>query len=469
MSKMLKAVNIQTEISAGKAIANISSRNKIKSVNISQGLQTKLSVGKPNDKYEQEADTVAEKVMAMSMPGTLQAKFSGNGNRSISAEPVIQMISPFIRIQSQEDKEEEEPVQTKPELHKQVEEEEEPVILKPNLNSEKSDENISEIALIRNTGAGSPLQENTRSFMESRFGASFRNVRIHTDSDAVRMNRSLNAQAFTRGNDIYFNNANYSPDSYTGRKLLAHELTHVLQQNNAVSHKKEDPDIMREVRGMVEPQREGTGLNDREWEIVRGALTNARRMVQRTLTFIRGVHNLLLPGFDPRLHSGRERQALVMVRAHYKNPGPVDGLELQEYFGYINTALNTLGRNSFRKVTDRQANEGSDGDTYAYVRGRDPVIYIAESYFTELAADEEYARPGARVSLGPRLLNDSQKARLLIHETAHFRLGVIHSGGVFGFDIENPVHGLPIRTAAQGLNNAYVYDHFAFCASGSGY
>jgi hypothetical protein len=79
-------------------------------------------------------------------------------------------------------------------------------------------------------GSGSPLPDNTRSFMESRIGADFSGVRVHTGSEAVQMNRELNAQAFTVGREVYFGEGKYSPDSSSGKSLLAHELTHVVQQ-----------------------------------------------------------------------------------------------------------------------------------------------------------------------------------------------------------------------------------------------
>jgi hypothetical protein len=69
--------------------------------------------------------------------------------------------------------------------------------------------------------------------MESRFGTSFSSVRVHTDTAAVQMNRDLSAQAFTHGRDIYMNPERYDPGAEGGKKLLAHELTHVVQQGGA--------------------------------------------------------------------------------------------------------------------------------------------------------------------------------------------------------------------------------------------
>jgi hypothetical protein len=79
---------------------------------------------------------------------------------------------------------------------------------------------------------GSPLDNNSRSFMESRFGYDFSNVKIHTDAIAAKSAQSINALAYTSGNSIVFGEGQYSPNSDSGKRLLAHELTHVVQQNN---------------------------------------------------------------------------------------------------------------------------------------------------------------------------------------------------------------------------------------------
>jgi hypothetical protein len=82
-------------------------------------------------------------------------------------------------------------------------------------------------------GSGSPINVNTRQFMESRMGADFSNVRIHTGNMPEKMNRDISARAFTHGANIYFNRNEYQPESNTGKKLLAHELTHTIQQKGS--------------------------------------------------------------------------------------------------------------------------------------------------------------------------------------------------------------------------------------------
>ena len=81
-------------------------------------------------------------------------------------------------------------------------------------------------------GGGSALDADINSFMRDRFGYNFGSVKSHTDRRSVQLNQNLNARAFTIGNDVYFNQGEYKPYSSEGKHLLAHELTHVVQQNS---------------------------------------------------------------------------------------------------------------------------------------------------------------------------------------------------------------------------------------------
>jgi hypothetical protein len=80
---------------------------------------------------------------------------------------------------------------------------------------------------------GQPLDDTTRTFMEQRFGHDFRSVRIHRDEAATASARSIGAHAYTVGNDIAFQSRLYNPHSTAGRRMLAHELAHVVQQRFA--------------------------------------------------------------------------------------------------------------------------------------------------------------------------------------------------------------------------------------------
>jgi len=149
----------------------------------SSAIQAKLKIGQPGDKYEQEADQV------MGMP-----------------EPLVQ--------RQPEEEEEEETLQSK----------------------ETPDQNYSgvtpdiESRIQSLKRGGKPLPESIRTFFEPRFGVDFSKVRIHTDTQAAENSKALNARAFTVGHNLIFGAGQYTPYSNSGRKLLSHELTHVVQQ-----------------------------------------------------------------------------------------------------------------------------------------------------------------------------------------------------------------------------------------------
>ena len=83
---------------------------------------------------------------------------------------------------------------------------------------------------------GSPLDASTRDFMEPRFGHDFGSVRVHTDERAAQSARSVGASAYTVGRDVVFGSGQYAPETQRGRRLLAHELTHVVQQGDPSTH-----------------------------------------------------------------------------------------------------------------------------------------------------------------------------------------------------------------------------------------
>jgi len=176
---------------------------------VSNWIQTKLKIGQPNDKYEQEADRIAEKIM------TMPSSTCASCEEEERLQPkLIDEISPIIQRQETEEEEEEE-------------------IIQPKRVTDEGEKAIPEIEtyISCTRGLGNPLPPAHRVFMEERFGVDFSNVRIHADSEAARMARALNAEAFTYGRDIYFGEGRYRPETTEGKRLLAHELTHVVQQS----------------------------------------------------------------------------------------------------------------------------------------------------------------------------------------------------------------------------------------------
>ncbi|MCJ8280901.1 MAG: DUF4157 domain-containing protein [Rivularia sp. ALOHA_DT_140] len=99
-------------------------------------------------------------------------------------------------------------------------------------NSNQSSSSSQTLSVQIPKNGGSLLSQNTRTFFETRFNHDFSQVRIHTGSQSAKAAQQINANAFTVGSNIYFNKAQYDTSSLEGMKLLAHELTHVIQQDD---------------------------------------------------------------------------------------------------------------------------------------------------------------------------------------------------------------------------------------------
>lgn len=181
--------------------------------------QAKLNKSAPDDKFEDEADMMAEKVVDNQHEN--QHFFSPqNPSITIQDNTLASSVSPFIQKQDEEDVE---LLQTK------ANDEEEEIMMKADGNSVDSDVLVEQY-IQHKKGSGKPLEPNVKMEMEQGFGADFGGVKVHNDSESAQANKRIGAHAFTTGNDIFFNDGKYRPDSKNGKKLIAHELTHTLQQ-----------------------------------------------------------------------------------------------------------------------------------------------------------------------------------------------------------------------------------------------
>ena len=257
--------------------------------------QPKLSVGPANDQYEQQADAVADKVANRNSPGPViqQKEISSVQRLATSKEDERQGTNdarmlkdkeiqekPELQRKCAECKAEEETVQKKSEPRPEEKEKKppaKPVTEKkekapgkdgkaapemkdkkaaPEKKEEKdkvqkkSESSSSSVApasvsqsIRSSAGKGNPLPAATLADMQSAFQTDFRQVKIHIDAEAQNLNKDLHAQAFTHGRDIYFNMGKFDPATRAGKKLLAHELTHVVQQGAASSGKKEPGEL----------------------------------------------------------------------------------------------------------------------------------------------------------------------------------------------------------------------------------
>lgn len=167
-------------------------------------IQAKLAISQPGDPDEEEADRVADQVMRMAEPRPFGSASSAIQRKCAACE-VGGATCPKC--------EEEEKIQRKENSGHA-----------PHVNPQVH----SQIAALR--GGGQPLPSASRAFFEPRFGRDFSGVRVHSDSAATESARSIQARAFTTGQDVAFGAGEYAPEKHEGRKLLAHELTHVVQQ-----------------------------------------------------------------------------------------------------------------------------------------------------------------------------------------------------------------------------------------------
>ena len=180
-------------------------------------IQCKLKIGGVDDSFEKEADDTANKIMRMPDPPFIQRKCDQCEEEGVVRKKEL----PVIQKKCSACDEEEKKIDRKP-LSSFIQKKEN------DGNSTATDAVASGIESTR--GSGSAMDDETRSFMETRFGADFSGVKIHNGSNAAHLSNKIQAQAFTVGNDIYFNEGKYAPESDAGKHLLAHELTHTIQQ-----------------------------------------------------------------------------------------------------------------------------------------------------------------------------------------------------------------------------------------------
>ena len=174
-----------------------------------KALQTKLAINQPGDIYEEEADRVSEQVINMSAP-QLQRTCVRGGE--------------CPKCQTEQPGQQHERLQTKHIVSSDFGQTEVPPIVHEVLRS-----------------AGQPLDPASRLFMEPRFGHDFSKLRVHSDAKAAESAQAIAAAAYTIGNDIVFGEGEFNPQHNEGRRLIAHELTHVVQQSKGTRKVQKQP------------------------------------------------------------------------------------------------------------------------------------------------------------------------------------------------------------------------------------
>ena len=191
-------------------------------LSLASGVQAKRFVSSPGDAAEREADTVARQVMTMPAPAS-----TGISRTALHAQraPAVTAAQPARAT-----------------------------------TAAANDRALETQVKAASTG-GMELSRKTRAFLEPRFRADFSAVRIHTDPGAVRLSNQIGARAFTYGRHIFFNSGQYDPESRDGLELLAHELTHTIQQSESIQRKAAEPEVP-PVRERTGPQASRLGISD---------------------------------------------------------------------------------------------------------------------------------------------------------------------------------------------------------------
>lgn len=223
--EIINNLDLQTKSDKKKPSSNILPKVSVSATSITQPqptrIQMKLTIGQPSDKYEQEADKLAADIVQR-----INAPESAKVQRQESTEDEdeeLQRSSISDNIQCQEMPEDEDELQTKP------------MVQRLSIAGGMAATPDLEASIQQARSSGQPLTENIRHPMEQAFKADFSGVKIHTDAQSDQLNQSIQAKAFTTGQDIFFRQGEYQPGNRGGQELLAHELTHVVQQNgNAV-------------------------------------------------------------------------------------------------------------------------------------------------------------------------------------------------------------------------------------------
>jgi hypothetical protein len=222
-------------------------------------VQAKMTVGKTGDKFEQEADKMADKVMRMPSPASSakEEKIQRKADEQLQKAPAEEKIQKTARpeeVQKAADeklqKKEEEALQKKSEQKEEIQKTARPEEVQKAADEKlqkKEEEQVQRKgsdavpsvsfnaqSAIRNKTGGQPLSADVRHDMEGRFNADFSQVRVHSDAAAGKLSNQLSARAFTHRNHIFFSRNQYQPGTSEGKQLLAHELTHTIQQGHAV-------------------------------------------------------------------------------------------------------------------------------------------------------------------------------------------------------------------------------------------
>ena len=290
-------------------------------------IQAKLKINEPGDIYEQEADRVAEAVMRMPNNTAIsnQRSATSGGNNQVKMRPVWPFAKgPLLGEEEIRKK----PMEITPLVQRKVE------------NAKVSSDIESDINAFK--GSGQSLPQSLKDYFGPRFGYDFSGVRVHTDTQAALAAQALNGRAFTAGRDIFFDEQEFQPATHTGRRLLAHELAHTVQQ--AASRFPDGQTILQRTIGdghdLSNPRFSGEprleAAFDNETVIAVGSCGDHVRIIQEALLDL----GFDLPKFGADCVFGSETQKAV-ADFQTQNSAVIDGAVGFETMGLLDTLTPT--------------------------------------------------------------------------------------------------------------------------------
>ncbi len=388
-------------------------------------VQPKLRVGAPDDRYEREADQVADRVMRMP-EAAVQRMCTDCGEEQLQRQPIEEeeemlQTKPLVQRMCTECEEEQQQLQRQP-----LEEEEEMLQAKGFAGGEPRVAPQTE-SEIRSLPPGRPLGSAEREFFEPRLGADLGGVRLHSGPRAEQLASAVDARAFTYGRDVVFGRGH----SAGQRHLLAHELVHTVQQG-AAPPRGDHAASAGSPAAAGSIQRTVTGCTDQSRiDAAEAAQSAARGRAQNAAFKTKGIVPPGPPGRGDPAEEAR-RRARRIARTIF-------GEDLNmEQVGDIVSDMGSRLANSSLPLTCAAANDPHCGSRAAYVVGNRAPVFLCENFFTGT--------------------NDEGRIRTMVHEAAHLA-GIGEAVG------ESYCAFYDCETSCGGFDVADSWAHYVNCVT----
>jgi hypothetical protein len=269
-------------------------------------IQTKLTVGRAGDSYEREADQIAKRVTS-SLKSSPGPGFQTKGDDGFTEDLREGTVGRITRRMPGKSASIGKPTAQRKEGF------EDPIGLEGGEVGADVERAIQDAK-----PGGRPLPDKVRAPMERAFGTDFSGVRVHTGPQAETLNRSMSARAFTAGQDIFFSQGEYRPESARGAEILAHELTHVVQQNGGAIGREptdEDEQAGSEPDVQASPLAEDAAIQRRiGFEVETGIPITERVDTSGTITY----ENIDVPDIADKVKVTKGKLSADHVKGHKK-------------------------------------------------------------------------------------------------------------------------------------------------------